>query len=147
MARTEDLTDINAFAGRVAERMLVLREYGIQERHIRRRAGLEDQSQWARVFTLADDMRMGELRDLAWALFTTPTWLLTGSYALMPSGPSEQTIRMAYCQCLEADTRSRMPGTPASAPRVNPDCPTHGELSQHPFIHSGTNSLIYSPRA
>lgn len=127
------LSDNHEFAHRIAERMVMLRDFGIQEHHVRRKAGLEDNHQWVCVVTLSPGATCADLCHLARALFTTPTWLLTGHDHLVPSEPGEHMIRQAYCQCLELNRTARLSGVPVGPPLADPDCPTHGELSAHPF--------------
>ena len=145
MAHPSVLNDNHEFPYRIAERMVMLRDFGIQEHHVRRKAGLEDDLHWALLFTLSPGALCTDLCHLSKALFTTSTWLLTGQDHLLPSEPEEDTIRQTYCQCLETNRACRLSGTPVGPPLANPDCPTHGELSIHPLMHRGKNALVPTP--
>lgn len=109
MADIHTLSDIETVITRIASRITEFGDYGVTLQDIPLHLGYT-RLEWSRVVLV--DLTLGQLRDVAGALFVTPEWLLTGKPSPEPLDPI--TLRRTYCRCIDLMHLS------------DPACPIHG---------------------
>lgn len=109
MADIHTLSDIETVINRIASRITEFKDYGLVINDIPTHLGYT-KLEWSRVILV--DLTLGQLRDVAGALFVTPEWLLTGAPSPDPIDPI--VLRRTYCRCIDLMHLS------------DPGCPIHG---------------------
>lgn len=109
MADISCLADTESMLARVSFRITQLNDYGLTFHDVFDNLGYS-KTEWGQMILL--DFTLGELRDIAQALFVSPQWLLTGTPEPGELDPVE--VRRRYCRCVNLMYLSA------------PDCPIHG---------------------
>lgn len=109
MADISCLADTESMLARVSFRITQLNDYGLTFHDVFDNLGYSN-SKWGQMILLG--FTLGQLRDLAQALFVSPEWLLTDTPEPGELDPVE--VRRRYCRCVNLMYLSA------------PDCPIHG---------------------
>ncbi|MDN6372860.1 MAG: hypothetical protein L0K12_08060 [Brevibacterium aurantiacum] len=109
MADISCLADTESMLARVSFRITQLNDYGLTFHDVFDNLGYS-KTEWGQMILLG--FTLGQLRDLAQALFVSPEWLLTDTPEPGELDPVE--VRRRYCRCVNLMYLSA------------PDCPIHG---------------------
>lgn len=111
MADINNLSDTASMLTRMASRLNQLADYGLTMNDVPERLGYS-KLELSQVFLL--DFTLGELRDIAQALFVSPQWLLTGTPE--PDDIDPVALHRYYCRCVDLMHLG------------SPGCPIHGRV-------------------